>query len=120
MPVEDQEKDEIIKDVNLVVQIEKKFYSFETGAPKLVDYGQAQVEQEALEAEARKHKRIASLTDLRQQQDIPDPIVQAWYHDSECKGGECKCHMKVNAEDNLLSEDEGDEIEEESEKDEAN
>ena len=44
MPAEDQEKDEIIKDVNLVVQIEKKFYSFETGAPKLVDYGQAQVE----------------------------------------------------------------------------
>ena len=44
MPAEDQEKDGIIKDVNLVVQIEKKFYSFETGAPKLVDYGQAQAE----------------------------------------------------------------------------
>ena len=46
--------------------------------------------------------------------------MQAWYHDSECKGGECKCHMKVSGEDNLLSEDEGDEIEEEGEKDEAN
>ena len=41
VPIEDQEKDEIIKDSNLVVQIEKKFYSFETGAPKLIDYGQA-------------------------------------------------------------------------------
>ena len=109
VPVEDHEKDEVIKDANLVVQIEKKFYSFETGAPKLFDYGQVQAEQEALEAEAKKNKRTASHNDLRQQHDNPDPIVQAWYKDS-----------KEISDEILLSDDGQEEIEEESDRDESN
>ena len=36
---EEQEKLEVIKDPNLVVQIERNFYNWETGSPVLMDIG---------------------------------------------------------------------------------
>ena len=35
---EEQDNEEIIKDPNLVVQIDKNFYSYETGVPMLIDF----------------------------------------------------------------------------------
>ena len=43
--------------------------------------------------------------------------MQEWFHDAECSLSECKCHLKVSSDDNLLSEEE---IEEENERDEQN
>ena len=82
---EEQENEEVIKDPNLVVQIEKNFYNWETGVPVLME-----LISQTKNLEEASGRNALSLDLIDDKNTASDPVLDDWFHNQEYKKKQLK------------------------------